>query len=113
YSNNPTSNLYQEVELQLRHTLSAHSATGYEVLFRCLKTSAAYTQIVRWNGARGNFTYLAGATGAQFGVQTGDIVKATIVGNVITAYINGVQVLQATDNTFTSGAPGIGFNYGQ
>jgi hypothetical protein len=28
---------------------------------------------------------------------------------VITAYINGVQVLQTTDNTFMSGNPGIGF----
>jgi hypothetical protein len=36
-------------------------------------------------------------------------VKATIIGNVITAYINGVQVNQVTDNTFTSGNPGVGF----
>jgi hypothetical protein len=37
------------------------------------------------------------------------VVKATIVGNVITAYINGVQVLQATDNTYKGGSPGMGF----
>ena len=29
--------------------------------------------------------------------------------DVITAYINGVQVLKATDNTYTAGSPGIGF----
>ena len=39
----------------------------------------------------------------------GDVVKATIIGHVITVYINGVQTLQATDDTFTSGSPGIGF----
>ena len=32
-----------------------------------------------------------------------------MVGGAITAYINGVQVLHATDNTFTSGSPGMGF----
>jgi hypothetical protein len=47
--------------------------------------------------------------GTPYGVADGDIVKATIVGNVITAYINGVQVLQATDGTYASGSPGIGF----
>jgi len=36
-------------------------------------------------------------------------VKATVVGQTITVYINGKQVLQATDSTFTSGSPGIGF----
>jgi hypothetical protein len=28
---------------------------------------------------------------------------------VITAHINGVQVLQVPDNTFSSGSPGMGF----
>ena len=32
-----------------------------------------------------------------------------MVGNVITSYINGVAVLQVTDNTYTNGTPGIGF----
>jgi hypothetical protein len=59
----------------------------------------------------GNFTYLN--TKYQWGFEIwrckGDVVKATIVGNVITAYINGVQVLQATDNTYATGSPGMGF----
>ena len=33
-----------------------------------------------------------------------------IVGNVISAYKNGILVGQATDNVFTSGNPGMGFN---
>jgi len=110
YSVNQTEKQYQEVEIRLRSALSAHSCTGYEINFRCLKTAGAYTQIVRWNGPVGDFTYLATRGGAQYGVSDGDIVKATIVGNVITAYINGVQVAQATDNTYATGNPGIGFN---
>lgn len=101
--------IYAEVELRLRSSLSAHRATGYEILFRCLKTSDAYAQIVRWNGPLGDFTYLNAASGPQYGVANGDVVKATIIGNVITAYINGVQVLQATEATYASGSPGMGF----
>ena len=32
-----------------------------------------------------------------------------MIGNTITVYKNGTQVLQGTDSTYTSGAPGIGF----
>ena len=39
----------------------------------------------------------------------GDVVKATIVGNVITVYKNGVQIAQATDSTYATGNPGVGF----
>lgn len=102
-------NISQEVELRLRSSLSAHSATGYEINFRCSKTANAYAEIVRWNGPLGNFTYLAHQGGSAYGVANGDVVKGTIVRNVITAYINGVQVLQATDNTYSNGSPGMGF----
>jgi hypothetical protein len=43
------------------------------------------------------------------GITTGDVVKAAIVGNVITAFVNGVAVAQATDDTFSTGSPGFGF----
>src|SRR5947209_279058 len=46
---------YQEIELHLRRSLTAHNATGYEINFG---VSHAYVEIVRWNGARGDFTYL-------------------------------------------------------
>jgi hypothetical protein len=110
HSVNQNDGCYQEVELRLRSALSAHVSTGYEVMFKASQTSQAYVAIARWNGALGNFTQLGVQNGAQYGVKTGDVVMATIVGNVITAYKNGVQVLQVTDNTFTSGAPGMGFN---
>lgn len=106
---NQNDNIYEEVELRLRSSFSPHRATGYEVNFRCSKTPNAYTQIVRWNGRLGSFTILKAAQGSQFGVADGDVVKATISGNVITSYINGEQVLQTTDKTYGSGNPGIGF----
>jgi hypothetical protein len=100
---------WPEVEIRLRSSISAHSCTGYEINFATVN-GGDYIQIVRWNGPYGNFTYLADVRGYQ--VNTGDVVKATIVGNVITAYRNGAQVAQATDNTYTSGSPGMGFDGG-
>ncbi len=104
---NQSDSIYEEVELRLRSSLSAHKATGYEVLFRCSKTSKAYAEIVRWDGPLGKFTYLRHVDGV--GVADGDVVKATIAGNAITGYINGVPVLRATDSTYSSGNPGMGF----
>ena len=109
HSVNPSDKSYEEVELRLRSALSPHRATGYEINFRCSKTAGAYSEIVRWNGPLGDFTYLVQRNGAQYGVSSGDVVKATIVGDVITSYINGVQVAQAKDGTYTTGRPGIGF----
>lgn len=105
----PNDDIYEEVELRLRSSLAPHRATGYEANFRCSKTAKAYTQIVRWNGRLGSFTILKTAEGSRFGVRTGDVVKATIVGNMITSYINGIKVLQASDDTYRQGSPGIGF----
>ena len=102
-------NVYEEVEIRLRSSLSPRRCTGYEILFRCLKNSDSYAQIVRWNGPLGSFTYLADEKGAKCGISNGDVVKATIIGNVITAYINNVRVAQATDDTYSSGSPGMGF----
>ncbi len=101
--------IYEEVELRLRSSLAPHRGTGYEILFSCRKTKDGYSDIVRWDGPLGKFTYLSHKDGAQYGVKDGDVIRATIVGNVITAYINGVEVARATDSTFASGSPGIGF----
>jgi hypothetical protein len=107
---NPKDSCYQEVELRLRSTLTPHSCTGYEISFKATKTSGAYLIIVRWNGPVGDFTYLLNVSGAQYGVTEGDVVKATIAGNVITAYLNGVPMGHATDSTYVSGSPGMGMN---
>lgn len=107
---NPKDSCYQEVELRLRSTLTAHSCNGYEISFKATKTSGAYLIIVRWNGPVGDFTYLVNTSGAQYGVTEGDVVKATIVGDVITAYLNGGEVGTATDATYATGSPGMGMN---
>jgi hypothetical protein len=104
YTINLNPNIFEEVELRLRSSLSANSCTGYEVLFGL----NGYIQIVRWNGPLGNFTALASAP-VPAGITTGNVVKATIVGSTITAYINGVQKLQVIDSTYPSGRPGMGF----
>ena len=111
YSRNPTDDYFQEVEIRLRSSISAHYCDGYEVFWRCSSSDAAYAEIVRWNGKIAEFTSLARRVGSEFGVKHGDIVEATIVGNVIRSYINGVEVLSATDDRFTSGGPGVGFNF--
>jgi hypothetical protein len=107
---NPKETCYQEVEMRLRSALTAHSCTGYEISFKATKSASAYLIIVRWNGKLGDFTYLKNSTGAEYGIAEGDTVKATIVGNVITAYINGAPVGTATDSTYATGNPGMGFN---
>ena len=111
YSRNPTDDYFQEVEIRLRSSISANWCDGYEVFWRCSKSDAAYAEIVRWNGKIGDFTSLARRMGPEFGVQHGDIVEATIVGNVIRSYINGVEVLSVTDDACESGSPGVGFNF--
>jgi hypothetical protein len=112
FSRNQTEKYYQEVEIRLRSSLSPHRCTGYEVFWRCLKTQNAYVEIVRWNGKVRDWTSLKKHSGAQYGVKDGDLVEATIVGNVIKGYINGVEVITTTDNTYHEGNPGMGFNFG-
>jgi len=112
FSRNQTADYFQEVEIRLRSSIGPRSCTGYEVFWRCLRTDEAYAEIVRWNGPVAGFTSLARMQGARCGVGDGDVVEATIIGNQITSYINGVEVLSATDDVFASGGPGIGFNFG-
>ena len=104
---NQNGSIYEEVELRLRTTISAHSITGYEFNFRATSDGSQYVQIVRWNGPLGNFTFLDSKTGP--GLHDGDVVTATAVGSTLTSYINGVQIVQVTDSTYPSGSPGMGF----
>jgi hypothetical protein len=99
---------YQESELFLRGSMSPHSIRGYELTVGSRNDDNSYVLIVRWNGGFGNFTILKKLTGATYGVKTGDVWKATVVGSTITVYINGVQKTQVTDSTFASGNPGMG-----
>jgi hypothetical protein len=112
FSRNPTDKYFQEVEIRLRSALVPHGIPGYEVFFRPLKTEKGYAEIVRWHGKLGGWTSLTRHDGPQYGVKDGDVVEATVEGNVIKGFINGVEVTSATDNAYASGAPGIGFNFG-
>lgn len=101
--------VWEEVELRLRSSISPHHCTGYEVMFRCSKTPAAYCNIARWEGPLGKFTMLKETRGSKYGVKNGDVVKASMFGNVLTVDINGVRMVQITDDKYTSGNPGLGF----
>lgn len=59
-------------------------------------------------GPLGKFTYLADKRGADYGLKDGDTLKASIIGNVITVSINGVEKAQVKNDTHTTGNPGIG-----
>lgn len=107
HSVNQDESIFEEIELRLRSRIAPHQNSGYEVNFRCSTGAGRYIQIVRWNGRFGDFTYIKTAVGP--GIRDGDVVKAVIAGTVITVYVNGAQVLSATDSTYSSGNPGIGF----
>jgi hypothetical protein len=103
-----------EVELLLRWADSSTTARGYECN---LSFDGTYSQIVRWNGAFGDFTVLSSPASFPTGTMppvTGDVFKATISGSTINVYINkndgkGDQLINtATDTTWTDGNPGIG-----
>jgi hypothetical protein len=93
-----------EVEILLRWADDAHNARGYECN---VSFDGGYVQVVRWNGALGDFTVLGG--GNAPGLKDGDTLKATIVGSDIRVSINDVERAQVTDSTFTTGNPGMGF----
>lgn len=96
-----------ELELMLRVTDSGSTASAYEVLWQ----SYGGQQIVKWNGPFGSFTVLQATQLSYFNrpLANGDVLKASVIGNVITMYVNGVATQRATDSGLTSGQPGIGF----
>jgi hypothetical protein len=118
YSAGPNPSQYEEVELRLRTTITAHSITGYEIFNRCLRGDAAsYLIIAKWPGPlatnASDFTILFSQTGPDWGVRDGDVVSAEIIGDTITVRVNGVLKATVVDpSPVPSGSPGIGMNYG-
>lgn len=102
-----TGSCFEEVELRLRSNISANDITGYEVSFRVQNDGTQYAQVVRWNGALGDFTLIDARSGP--GLNNGDTVEATISGSTIGVYINSNLIFTASDSTYTTGNPGMGF----
>jgi len=98
-----------EVELLLRFTDDVTTARGYE----CLFSFDGGVQIIRWDGLNlgsMNFEDITGPLLAtRTPLKTSDVVKASISGNVITVFINNTRFATATDSTYPTGQPGIGF----
>jgi len=111
FSKNQTDKYFQEVEIRLRSSIKPHWCDGYEVFWRCLKTDGGYAEIVRWNGKIGDFTSLKKLVGKDYGVEDGDLIEASITGNVIKGYVNGKEMISAVDDKIQSGSPGVGFNF--
>jgi len=109
---NPTEEWFQEVQIRLRSTIGPNWCSGYEVFWRCLQGEGSYAEIVRWNGKICDWTSLQRHVGPEYGIKDGDVIEATIVGNVLKGFVNGVEMITATDDAFADGAPGIGFNFG-
>jgi hypothetical protein len=103
---------YPEVSIRLRSSLAMHNCDGYEISYSLKDGDAAYLIIVRWNGPLADFTYLLNVQGKQYAVKTGDVVKATVVGNEIKTYKNGLLMGATKDGSYTRGNPGFGFNEG-
>jgi hypothetical protein len=124
-SNNVVDHInYPEVELRLRFTIAANVAKGYEIMWRCSDSTSAslassYVAVAAWLGGSGQFTGLTitlpnssstnSLTGG--GVEDGDTVSAAIYGSTISIYRNGQLQGTVMDSRYTSGNPGIGFNY--
>jgi hypothetical protein len=109
-----------EVELLLRFAITSGNARGYEVDVVSSGQNSASINLVRWNGPLGSFTVLNGGNPVvtTLDVSTGVVLRATVIGNVITVTRNGVNVftydLQAnfvSDGSliWSDGNPGMGF----
>lgn len=106
-SSSLNTSVIHEVELLLRFADDENGARGYE----CLFAQHGLIQLVRWNGVKGDFTVipLSGASHLGREFDTGDTIKATIVGDVISLYVNNNLIGTASDSTYSSGQPGISF----
>ncbi len=107
-------NVYEEVELNVRMIITATTIAGYDVDFKCAHEGFSYVEIGYWNGTHGDILKNEGTLFKQIsgpGVYNGDTIKVTAIGDVISVYQNGKQLMSITDNNPNhpkTGSPGIG-----
>ena len=102
---------YDEVEIRLRGTFAKNWSRFYNINCRVGTPSQnSYISVGRANGPPDDFTPpIAMLRGPDAACRNGDLITGTIVGDVITAYINGKRVIQGEDSVINSGSPGFGF----
>ena len=102
---------YDEVEIRLRGTFAKNWSRTYNINCRVGTPSQnSYIQMGRANGPRDDFTPpIAELRGPNAACQNGDVITGTVMGDVITVYINGKRVIQGEDSVIISGSPGFGF----
>lgn len=93
-----------EWELHVRGNEAANSMQLYEGLIGFSGTG----EIVRWNGAIGDFTLIGSGGSSAGNVQDYDTCRMTAVGTELNLYRNGTLLRTATDATYATGQPGIG-----
>jgi hypothetical protein len=100
-----------EIELLLRFEITAHNARGYEILWGW----DGDFSIERWNGPTAKWTPLfEWATPGPGRLADGDVIRAKIVGNIISVFRNGtlvkaIDITNAGGTNWYSGQPGMGF----
>jgi len=104
---NQNHNIFEEVELRLRTTITAHRITGYELGGRVTSDGIQYIGISRWGGPLNDFASLNNVPGP--GLRNGDVMCATAIGSTLTLYVNNVQIVQVADTKYAEGSPGMGF----
>ena len=100
---------HHEIELLLRFSITSGNAHGYEILW----AQEGNMAIVRWNGPLGDYDALLDGIPGSPAVD-GDVLRAEIIGNVITVFKNGTQVAtvnvtSAGGTVWSTGQPGMGF----
>ena len=94
-----------EVEILLRCSDGPHTISYYECN---LAIAGGYAQIMLLNGPIGSFREVT-QTSRPIAARNGDVFSASAVGNVITSYLNGVEIARAVDSTLPVGQPGMAF----
>lgn len=101
-----------EIELNVRAKQTGTTITLYE----CLLGHGGGVEMYRWDAGAmsdtGRFSALLASGTHSGGAQTNDVFKVRIQGTTFTAWVNDVQICQATGlstGTHTTGNPCVGF----